>query len=265
MTPEQTDTDLNKALQLADLADAITRQHYLSTSLHVDTKPDRTPVTEADTKAEQTLSQVAHEVFGDAYIGEEGVRDTVKGRFWVVDPIDGTKNYMRGMPVWATLIGLFDETGPLASVVSAPALGRRWWAAKGQGAWTKDVDGRTRQIHVSGISNMADASLLHSSIFTWDKVPAGSEAMLNLLREAWRDRSVGDFFGYMLVAEGAADACFEPNPKLWDVEPLKLIISEAGGNIWDDATADTAADEPRIAIASNGKLQDALVAILAKK
>jgi histidinol-phosphatase len=265
MTPQTADTDLNKALHLADLADAISGKYYRSSDLRVETKPDKTPVTEADTLVEETLSKVVHEIFGDAYIGEEGMRDAMKGRYWVIDPIDGTKNFMRGMPVWATLISINDEQGPLATVVSAPALGRRWWAARGKGAWTKDVDGNVRKLTVSGVSSIADASLLHSSIFSWDTVPAGSETMLNLLKSAWRNRGIGDFWGHMLVAEGAADACFEPDPKLWDVQALKLIVTEAGGSFWEDADATTPPESPRIAISSNGKLQDELVAILAKK
>lgn len=259
------DTDLDKAQYLAGIADKITKKYYLSSNLQIDTKPDKSPVTQADLETEQTLSKVVHEEFGDAYIGEEAVRDGNTGRHWIVDPIDGTKNYMRGMPIWGILIGLFDGDKPLACVVSAPALGRRWWAAKGQGAWTRDVDGTVRQLHVSGIGKLEDASLLHSSIFSWDNVPTGSKAMLDLLRVAWRNRAVGDFFGYMLVAEGAADACFEPNVKEWDIAPLKLIISEAGGSLWSSAVPHTPPDAPRISIASNGKLEDALIQALVKE
>jgi histidinol-phosphatase len=264
MVPDA-DTDLNKAFLLADIADSITTKYYLTSDLGTKQKSDNSPVTKADLETEEALSRVVHETFGDTYLGEEAVRDDLKGRHWIVDPIDGTKNYMRGMPIWATLIGLADEQGPLASVITAPALGRRWWAAKGQGAWTRDVDGTTRRIHVSDIDTITEASLLHSSIFSWDKVPAGSEAMLSLLKKAWRNRSVGDFFGHMLVAEGAADASFEPNLKLWDIAALRLIITEAGGSIWDNGTAKTPADAPRITITSNGKLEDALKAVLAKE
>jgi histidinol-phosphatase len=258
------DTDLDKALILADKADAITTRYFLSLNLQVTDKPDDTPVTQADLEVERELSGIVHDTFGDKYIGEENVRDAATSRHWVVDPIDGTKNFMRGMPIWATLIAISDDQGQLAAVVSAPALGRRWWAAKGQGAWTRDVNGRTRQLHVSGITAIEDASLLHSSIFSWDKTPAGTAAMLDILRTAWRDRSVGDFFGHMLVAEGAADACFEPNLKLWDIEALRLIVAEAGGSIWTNSTSETPPDAPRIAITTNGKLEEKLVAVLGK-
>lgn len=176
------------------------------------------------------------------------------GRHWIVDPIDGTKNFLRGMPIWATVIGLRDGSLPLANYVSAPALGRRWWAAKGEGAWTQDTDGTIRRLHVSNIAHMADASLLFATIFSWDKVATGSEAMLALLRSAWRHRAVGDFFGHMLVAEGAAEACFEPDLKLWDLAGLELIITEAGGSVWtDQGVTDPAA--PRIVITSNGAIE----------
>ncbi len=265
MTPQDADTDLNKALLLADLADAITKKHYLSTNLHVDTKPDNTPVTQADLEVEQALSKTVHEVFGDTYIGEEGVRESKQGRHWIVDPIDGTKNYMRGMPVWGTLIGLFDGDKPLACAITAPALGRRWWAAKGQGAWTKDVDGNTRQLRVSGISKLEDASVMFNNLYTWDTVPTGKDTVIKVLEDAWRTRAVSEFFAHMLVAEGAADAAIEPNMKEWDIAPLELLITEAGGSVWSEATPETPTDAPRIVITTNGKLEDTLVNALVKK
>jgi histidinol-phosphatase len=259
------DTDLNKALHLADLADAITKRHYQSSGLHIDTKPDKSPVTQADLETEQTLSKVAHEIFGDSYIGEEAVRDSKKGRYWIVDPIDGTKNYMRGMPVWATLIGLFEDGKPLACAISAPALGRRWWAAKDQGAWTKDVDGSVRKINVSGVSKLEDASVMFNNLFTWDTVPAGKQAVIELLEKAWRSRAVSEFFAHMLVAEGAADAAIEPNMKEWDIAPLELLITEAGGSVWSNATPDMTPDAPRIVVTSNGKIASFLVPSLSKE
>ncbi|HEV7455032.1 MAG TPA: inositol monophosphatase family protein [Candidatus Saccharimonadales bacterium] len=252
-------TDLDKALHLADAADAISKKHYLNVDLHIDTKPDKTPVTEADLAVDSALQKIVTEEYGDAYLSEEGEQAHRAGRQWIVDPIDGTKNFMRGMPVWATLISIQDDSGTLAAVVSAPALGRRWWAERGNGAFTQDVDGTTRQIHVSKISTVADASLLFSSIFRWDETPTGSAAVLKLLKSAWRDRSPGDFFGYTLVAEGAADACFEPSPKEWDIAAPGFIITEAGGAVWNSATPDTPAGESRIVIASNGLLHEPLL------
>jgi histidinol-phosphatase len=256
--------DLDKAILLADSADAITTQYYLSSSLTVTDKPDDTPVTQADLAVEKELSRIVHETFHDAYVGEEGVRDTTGGRRWVVDPIDGTKNFMRGMPVWATLIGLSDAQGPLVTIVSAPALGRRWWASKGNGSWTRDPNGKIRQLHTSGVEDLHHAFLLHSSLFSWDTTTAGTDAVFRLLQQSWRHRGIGDFFGHMLVAEGAADACFEPNLKLWDLEALRLIVTEAGGSIWTNAISTTPPEASRIVITTNGRLEQLLVSTLGK-
>lgn len=250
MTP-----DLEHALRLADAADAITKRYYLTTNLQVQEKPDKTPVTEADLAVEEALSTIVATEFGEQYVGEEGTREGASSRRWVVDPIDGTRNFMRNMPVWATLIALFDGDKPVVSVVSAPALGRRWWAAAGQGAFTQDVDGTVRQLHVSKVSKLEDAFVLHSTLFTWDEIPTGSAAMIDLLKSAWRHRGVGDFFNHMLVAEGAADACAEPNMKEWDIAGPALIILEAGGSVWSAATPNTAPSDPRPVVTSNGLLE----------
>lgn len=259
MTDSAPQTDLDKALYLADEADKITKRHFMSAHLRVDTKPDKTPVTQADLETEQRLSQIIHEEFGDNFIGEEGTRDPAKGRRWVVDPIDGTKNFMRGMPVWATLIALTDDNGPLTAVATAPALGRRWWASKGGGAWTQDVDGNVRQLHVSRVNELRNGFLLHSSLYSWDKVSVGLEPVMQLIKDMWRSRAVGDFWGHLLVAEGAADACIEPNLKQWDMEALRLIITEAGGSIWTNAAPDAKPEAERIVITTNGLLEKLLL------
>jgi histidinol-phosphatase len=251
--------DLDKALRLADAADAISEKHYLNIDLHIDTKPDKTPVTEADLAVDRALQKIVTEEYGDAYLSEEGDTAHRSGRQWIVDPIDGTKNFMRGMPMWATLISVQDDSGTLAAVISAPALGRRWWAARGQGAWTSDGHGAIRQIHVSKIAALADASLLYSSVFRWADTAVGVEGVLKLLRSVWRERSPGDFFGYVLVAEGAADACFEADTKEWDMAAHSLIVTEAGGSVWSSATAHTPANEGRMVISSNGLLQEPLL------
>ena len=161
----KTQTDLDHALLLADIADEITSQHYLSRGLVVHSKPDKTPVTEADTAVEKALSHTAVTKFGDSYLGEEGTRHSAGPKCWTVDPIDGTRNFLRGMPVWATLISVKEDGRTLAAVVSAPALGRRWWASEGHGAWTRDADGRARQLHVSSVATLENAFLLHASLF----------------------------------------------------------------------------------------------------
>lgn len=251
--------DLQRALRLADVADEITLRYYLSAHLQVEKKPDASPVTQADKACEQALRDMAEHEFGDAYIGEEGARVTSKnGRFWMVDPIDGTKNFLRGMPVWATLIALSDKGGLQTAVVSAPALGRRWWAARGKGAFTSDTNASVRQLHVSKVSSIEDAFLGYASLFSWDRVPVGSDKVLALLKSAWRSRAVGDFLNYMLVAEGAIDACFEPDPKQWDIDAPCLIVQEAGGSVWTSATLHTPPEAPRTVIASNGVLEKPL-------
>lgn len=250
-------TDLDKALFLADEADAITMRFYRTINLQVTTKPDKTPVTEGDMAVDRKLRDIITREYGDALLSEEGDQSHVKGRQWILDPIDGTKNFMRGMPIWATLISIQDETGTLAAVVSAPALGRRWWAARGKGAWTKDVDGSVHQIHVSSVANLSDAFLLISSpLKAWDKVAATEATVQDLLTKAWRWRAPGDMINYMWVAEGAADACFEPYAKQWDIEAPKLIITEAGGTFITDAAETTPANVERVVLATNGPLEN---------
>lgn len=253
--------DLDKALVLADAADTITTKYYLSSKLSVTTKPDTSPVTQADTETESALRHIVHTTFMDAYLGEEGARsDSNNDRLWIVDPIDGTKNFMRGMPIWATLIALRDSSGPLVAVVSAPALGRRWWAARGEGAFTSDTNGKKRRLRVSKIQKLEDAYIGHGSLFAWDDLPqVGAETFIGVLRNAWRHRGIGDFLSYMMVAEGAMDACMEPTLKQWDIEAPNLIIKEAGGSVWSNVTATTPPEAPRAVVGSNGLLETVLL------
>jgi histidinol-phosphatase len=251
-------TDLQHAQQLADTADMIALRYFRSTTLRVTTKPDTTPVTQGDLEVEKRLSEIVTTTFHEDYLGEEGTRAGATGRVWIVDPIDGTKNFLRGHPVWATLIALVEEGTTIASVVSAPALGQRWWAAKGEGAWTRDVVGTTRQLHVSGVTDLSDSFIQTSSLDRWKEVPTGLEPVIDLILRVWRHRAPGDFLGHMLVAEGAADACIEPNLKQWDIAAPALIITEAGGSVWSNATAETPARDPRIVISSNGLLEGQL-------
>jgi len=251
-------TDLDHALRLADEADGITMRYYRSASLQVRSKPDKTPVTQGDTETEERLRAIVVKEFNENYLGEEGAREGHGGRLWIVDPIDGTKNFMRSLPLWGSLIALMENGEAVAAVVSAPALGRRWWAAKGLGAWTKDVDG-VRQIHVSKVNDFAHTFLLTATpLHPWDRVAAGEAAVQKLLDSVWRWRAPGDLINYMWVAEGAADACFEPYAKQWDIEAPKLIVLEAGGTFYTDATAKTAPEDERAILASNGKLDKRL-------
>lgn len=248
------DKDLKHAIELADAADIITKRYFRFADMHVKTKPDNTPVTQGDLEVERKLSSIVSSRFQESYIGEEGTFTVSGKRTWVVDPIDGTKNFVRGMPVWATLIGLVEDGVTVASVVSAPALGRRWWAAKGMGAWTRDTDGTERQLQVSGVQKLKDAFILTGSIKEWEG-PEGFDDLLKLIKSAYRHRAIGDFFNYMLVAEGAADASTEAKPKYWDIAAPELIITEAGGSFWTDATKATPPGAQRIVVASNGLIE----------
>lgn len=222
------DDDLRLALRLADAADALTLAAFRREDLVVDTKPDLTPVTEADTSVERALRDlIAQERPDDAVVGEEfGGRDTA-GRRWILDPIDGTKNFVRGVPVWATLIALAIDDDVVVGVVSAPALGRRWWASRDAGAWTRGPeDTADRCCRVSGVRDLADASFSFSDHVGW---PPG--ALDRITGATWRSRGYGDFWSHMLVAEGHVDIAAEPELDVWDVGALVAIVEEAGGTI----------------------------------
>jgi histidinol-phosphatase len=253
--------DLNLALELADVADAITSSRYRAADLLVETKPDMTPVTEADRAVEHALRErLGATRPQDSLVGEEfGASTTTDGghRRWIIDPIDGTKNYVRGIPVWATLLALADGDEVVLGVVSAPALKRRWWAARGQGAF---ADGS--RVHVSGLEDLADANLLWSSVEEWDEVGA-FDAVLELARRCWRSRGLGDFWQYMLVAEGAAEIAVDPVVSLWDLAAPMVIVEEAGGRFSDLAGART--PDGGDAIASNGLVHDAALAIVGRR
>ncbi len=227
--------DLGVALGLADLADAITSARFGAADLVVEAKPDLTPVSDADRAVEQRLRERLAELRpDDAVIGEEyGGTDDFGGRRWVIDPIDGTKNFVRGVPVWATLIALLDDTAArsgdaVVGVVSAPALGRRWWAHRAGGAWTSASGGARRRLAVSAVSELADASLSYSSLSGWAE-RGRREAFVALTDRVWRTRAYGDFWSYVLVAEGAVDLAAEPELSLWDMGALAPIVTEAGG------------------------------------
>ncbi|ULN37126.1 histidinol-phosphatase [Mycolicibacterium smegmatis] len=252
--------DLTLALELADQADALTMDRFGALDLRVETKPDLTPVTDADRGAEETLrAALAQARPADTVFGEEfGGTTASTGRQWVIDPIDGTKNFVRGVPVWCTLIALLDDGVPRVGVVSAPALARRWWAAEGQGAFGS-FNGTTRKLSVSGVSDLSAASLSYSDLTTgWDD---RRERFVELTDAVWRVRAYGDFWSYCMVAEGAVDIACEPEVKLWDIAPLDILIREAGGTF----TSIDGTDGPHggSALATNGLLHDAVVSRLA--
>jgi len=220
--------ELELALGMADAADAITMSRFGSASLKVQTKPDHTPVTDADTSTEQALRlTLGQERPGDAILGEEyGSSDPTNPRQWILDPIDGTKNYLRGVPVWASLIALVVDGVPAVGVVSAPALGRRWWAALGLGAWSRAFGADPHQLHASAVPDLSQASLSYSDAIGWRE-----QSLDALLAGTARQRAYGDFWSHMLVAEGAVDIAAEPELGTWDMAALIPIIREAGGMV----------------------------------
>ncbi|MBY4128806.1 histidinol-phosphatase [Rhodococcus fascians] len=245
--------DLSLALSLADEADAITRRRFLALDLSVDSKPDLTPVSDADLAVESMIrAELGSKRSADALLGEEfGGTATFSGRQWVVDPIDGTKNFVRGVPVWATLIALLDDGVPRVGVVSAPALNRRWWAAHEQGAWTASDGSTPRSITVSKVDSLASSSMSFSSLSGWSDLGI-RDKFLELTDAVWRVRAYGDFFSYCLVAEGAVDIAVEPEVSLWDLAALDVLVREAGGNF--SALDGTSGPHGGSAAATNGLL-----------
>ena len=254
------DDDLALAHELADLADAITLDRFLARDLVVEAKPDLTPVSDADRAVEQTLRQALRSLRpGDAVLGEEDGESGSGPRRWVLDPIDGTKNFVRGVPVWATLIALQDEGQGSVGLVSAPALGRRWWAANGTGAHTGGALTGARRLRVSAVSNLADASIAYSSLTGWEE-QGRLPGLLQLSRKVWRTRAYGDFWSHLLVAEGAVDAAFEPEVSLWDLAPLQVILEEAGGRFTDLSGANRV--DGGSAVSTNGLLHELILQAL---
>lgn len=268
-------SDLKLARKLADLADAISLNRFRASDLVVTTKPDMTPVSDADKAVETAIrAGIADSRPGDSVLGEEfGTEFGTEGtssRQWIIDPIDGTKNYVRGVPVWATLIALAIDGTPVVGVVSAPALGKRWWAARGQGAFVterlgsersgSETTSRARRIHVSKVAELADASISLSGLTRWEnagKLPQ----LLALTRQVWRTRDYGDMWPYMMVAEGMLEVSGEYDLQVYDMAALVPIVEEAGGRF-------TSVDgEPGpwhgSAIATNGLIHERVVAALA--
>jgi histidinol-phosphatase len=253
--------DLALALHLADTADAITLDRFRAADLQVTRKPDRTPVTDADTATEDALRAVlGHERPDDALLGEErGGEVSENGRGWVLDPIDGTKNFSRGLPAWATLIGLTVHGRAVVGVASAPALGRRWWGAVGLGAWASDGAGPARRLTVSGVADLADAYLSTTDFRTFthhDEL----DRWLALADSCWETRAFGDFWQHVLVAEGVLDLAVDREANAWDLAALAPIVAEAGGRLTDLGGTDT--HDGGSAVTSNGRLHAAALDVL---
>jgi histidinol-phosphatase len=264
--------DLALAHALADLADAITLDRYQAQDLVITNKPDNTPVTDADRAVETAIREaLATHRETDGLVGEEfGSDKGSSGRYWVIDPIDGTKNFMRGVPTWATLIALVqvDSLGNeevVVGIASAPALARRWAAAKGHGATVRfnsgadDVDfdsaiENEKKISVSKVAQLTDASISYSDFVGWgDRL----EPFQKMLANAWRTRGIGDFWSHMLVAEGAVDVAIEPSLAVWDMAALDIIVREAGGTFTN--TAGQTGPFGGSGVSTNGLLHNAVI------
>jgi histidinol-phosphatase len=269
------DDDLRFAHVLADAADDVTMRRFRALDLRVDAKPDLTPVTDADLACEEALRNLLRRARPrDAMLGEEfGSSDPAAGgvrgvapragsasqRCWVIDPIDGTKNFVRGVPVWATLIGLMADGEVTVGVVTAPALGRRWWASRGGRAWTGRSLTKASGCKVSQVASLADASVSYSGLSTWQQ-EGRLEDFLGLVRQTWRSRAYGDFWSHMLVAEGAVDISAETDVKLWDLAALQIIVEEAGG-VFTDLTGKPTPSGGS-AVCTNGLLHDQVLRLL---
>jgi len=290
--------DLALAHALADLADAISLDRYQAQDLVITTKPDNTPVTDADRAVETAIREaLATHRESDGLVGEEfGSDKGSSGRYWVIDPIDGTKNFMRGVPTWATLIALVevDTSGKeevIVGIASAPALARRWAAAKGHGATVRFNSGESdfalgdtsgddfvysnsdselvnhgsstsslllapneKKISVSKVASLSDASISYSDFVGWGE---RLEPFQKMLAAAWRTRGIGDFWSHMLVAEGAVDIAIEPSLALWDMAALDIIVREAGGSFTN--TAGENGPFGGSGVSTNGVLHNAVI------
>ncbi len=258
-TPDFTD-DLRLAHVLADDADSLTTARFKALDLHVMSKPDLTPVTDADQAVEESIRRTLSRARSrDAITGEEQGTTGNSQRRWIVDPIDGTKNFVRGVPVWATLISLVVDDEVVVGVVSAPQLQRRWWASADGGAWTGKSLLKATRMQVSDVRRLEDASFSYSSLSGWEDRDR-LEDVLSLMRRCWRTRAYGDFWSYMLVAEGAVDIAAEPELEVYDMAALDVIVREAGGSFTSlDGSAGPWGGN---AVATNAHLHDAALAFL---
>ena len=257
--------DLALALAAAANADLVSLPRFRAQDLVITTKPDRTPVTDADQAVEKLIrSTIAAARPDDAILGEEmgSTSKTVgpqAGRQWIIDPIDGTAGFLRGLPIWATLIALAIDGEPVVGVVSAPALGQRWYAASGHGAFTtRTAHPEPVALRVSGVGKLADATVSYNSLPGWIN-DGRAEQVTRLATSAWRARAIGDFWSYMLVAEGSLDVAGEADLQPYDMAALAPIIGEAGGRfssldgeqgVWNGT-----------GLATNGALHDEVLGI----
>ena len=245
---------------MADVADDLSMSRYRALDLSIETKPDFTPVTEADRAVEVALRELlAIKRPVDGVIGEEfpNTNETAS-RTWIIDPIDATKNYVRGVPVWGTLIALAIDGEPVVGVVSAPAMGRRWWASPEDGALTKDVDGSVRKISPSKVQSLSDASFSYSDPIGWDLL--GKDSLAKITKAVWRTRGYGDFWSHLLVAEGAVDIAIEPELQNYDMAAFIAVVNAAGCKV--TGIKGQTAMQAGHAITTNALLHDQVLELL---
>jgi histidinol-phosphatase len=253
-------SDLELALQMAYVADDLSMSRYRALDLSIETKPDFTPVTEADRAVEVALRELlASKRPADGVIGEEFPNtNEAASRTWIIDPIDATKNYVRGVPVWGTLIALAIDGEPVVGVISAPAMGRRWWASPEDGAFTKDVDGSVRKISPSKVQSLSDASFSYSDPIGWDLL--GKDSLAKITNAVWRTRGYGDFWSHLLVAEGAVDIAIEPELQNYDMAAFIAVANAAGCKV--TGIKGQTAMQAGHAITTNALLHDQVLKLL---
>lgn len=252
--------DLEFALRLADAADAASMSRFDAADLEVSLKADASHVTEADLATERAIrTLIEAERPDDGVFGEEYGVTGDSNRQWIIDPIDGTANYLKGIPMWTTLIALAVDGVPRVGVASQPAIGRRWWAATGHGAWTNTPSGAAKRLAVSGVDSIAQSSVSFQSMGQWrDAGELG--ALERLTSSVWRDRGYGDAWPYMLLAEGRLELVAEFGVKEYDIAALVPIVTEAGGRFTSYAGNDSLSE--RSSLATNGVLHDAFFDLL---
>ncbi len=247
--------DLSLALALADAADVITVKHFRTATLAVRTKTDLSPVSEADEETERALRDLLRrERPGDGVMGEEYGTTGTTVRRWIIDPIDATRNYVRGVPIFGTLIALEEQGQVTVGTVSAPALGRRWWARRGDGAFCNGT-----RLRVSSIATLQEAFIGYDSVTDFKPSQAESR-FVDLLHACDRSRGFGDFWAHMLVAEGAIDIALEPKVATWDMAPIQIIVEEAGGRF--TSFGGEARPDAGSGLSTNGLIHDAVLEYL---
>ena len=269
MTTHTLHDDLALARVVVAQADLVSLPRFRAQDLVISTKPDRTPVTDADQAVEKvirdtiTQSRPHDDIFGEEMGTDSATTGPAAGRQWIIDPIDGTAGFLRGLPVWGTLVALAIDGIPVVGAISAPALRQRWFGATGLGAWTTVSGSREEKpLHVSEVGSLSDATVSYNSIAQWTGDERGDE-LLKLTEAAWRTRALGDFWSYMLVAEGSIDVAGEPGLQPYDMAAIQPIIEGSGGrfssldgenSIWTGS-----------ALATNGPLHDEVLRHVAKR